>query len=71
MDKIKFFKLGLKYIFMEDHVKLIAFRFVKGPLFANIILADEINRTPARDLRNYKAETEHIQVENLIQEFIK
>ncbi len=56
---------------MEDHVKLIAFRFVKGPLFANIILANEINRTPARDLRNYKAETEHIQVENLIQEFIK
>ncbi len=25
-----------------------AFRFVKGPLFANIILADEINRTPPR-----------------------
>ncbi|HEY3450767.1 MAG TPA: MoxR family ATPase [Myxococcales bacterium] len=25
-----------------------AFRFVKGPLFANIILADEINRTPPK-----------------------
>jgi len=25
-----------------------AFRFVKGPLFANIVLADEINRTPPR-----------------------
>ena len=25
-----------------------AFRFIKGPLFANIILADEINRTPPK-----------------------
>jgi len=25
-----------------------SFRFVKGPLFANIILADEINRTPPK-----------------------
>lgn len=25
-----------------------AFRFVKGPIFANIVLADEINRTPPR-----------------------
>ena len=25
-----------------------AFRFVKGPVFANIILADEINRTPPK-----------------------
>ncbi len=25
-----------------------AFRFVKGPLFANVILADEINRTPPK-----------------------
>ncbi|HSP77236.1 MAG TPA: MoxR family ATPase [Myxococcaceae bacterium] len=25
-----------------------AFRFVKGPLFANIILADEVNRTPPK-----------------------
>src|SRR6202142_3676169 len=24
------------------------FRFVKGPLFANVILADEINRTPPK-----------------------
>src|SRR5450432_3443535 len=24
------------------------FRFVKGPIFANIVLADEINRTPPR-----------------------
>ena len=25
-----------------------AFRFIKGPVFANIILADEINRTPPK-----------------------
>src|ERR1035438_2136576 len=24
------------------------FRFVKGPIFANIVLADEINRTPPK-----------------------
>ena len=24
------------------------FRFVKGPVFANILLADEINRTPPK-----------------------
>ncbi|HEY0712293.1 MAG TPA: AAA family ATPase, partial [Polyangia bacterium] len=24
------------------------FRFVKGPLFANVILADEVNRTPPK-----------------------
>jgi MoxR-like ATPase len=33
----------------EDHTTgRKAFRFVKGPLFANIILADEINRTPPK-----------------------
>ncbi len=33
----------------EDHTTgHKAFRFVKGPLFANIILADEINRTPPK-----------------------
>ena len=25
-----------------------AFRFVQGPVFANIVLADEINRTPPK-----------------------
>ena len=25
-----------------------AFRFMKGPVFANIVLADEINRTPPK-----------------------
>src|SRR4029078_12779854 len=33
----------------EDHTTgKKAFRFVKGPLFANVILADEINRTPPK-----------------------
>ncbi len=33
----------------EDHATgHKAFRFVKGPIFANIILADEINRTPPK-----------------------
>jgi MoxR-like ATPase len=25
-----------------------AFRFVRGPVFANIVLADEVNRTPPK-----------------------
>ncbi|MCK5455656.1 MAG: AAA family ATPase, partial [Melioribacteraceae bacterium] len=33
----------------EDQVtKKRSFRFIKGPVFANIILADEINRTPPK-----------------------
>ncbi|MFT5369598.1 MAG: MoxR-like ATPase [Candidatus Latescibacterota bacterium] len=33
----------------EDHsTGQKAFRFVKGPIFSNIILADEINRTPPK-----------------------
>jgi MoxR-like ATPase len=36
-------------IIEEDHTSgKKAFRFVKGPVFANIILADEINRTPPK-----------------------
>lgn len=36
-------------IIEEDHTTgLRHFRFVKGPVFANIILADEINRTPPK-----------------------
>jgi len=30
------------------------FRFVKGPLFANIILADEINRTPLKPRQPFR-----------------
>ncbi|MFP4055638.1 MAG: AAA family ATPase [Candidatus Brocadiia bacterium] len=36
-------------IIEEDHASgKRSFRFVKGPIFANIILADEINRTPPK-----------------------
>jgi MoxR-like ATPase len=36
-------------IIEEDHTTgKRAFRFVKGPVFANVILADEINRTPPK-----------------------
>ena len=36
-------------ILEEDHATgKRAFRFVKGPVFANIVLADEINRTPPK-----------------------
>jgi len=36
-------------IIEEDHTTgKRAFRFVKGPIFANVILADEINRTPPK-----------------------
>jgi MoxR-like ATPase len=36
-------------IIEEDHTSgKKAFRFIKGPVFANIILADEINRTPPK-----------------------
>ena len=36
-------------IIEEDQVtKKRSFRFIKGPIFANIILADEINRTPPK-----------------------
>lgn len=36
-------------IIEEDHTTgHKAFRFIKGPLFANIVLADEINRTPPK-----------------------
>ncbi|MCF8242375.1 MAG: MoxR family ATPase [Melioribacteraceae bacterium] len=36
-------------IIEEDQVtKQRSFRFIKGPIFANIILADEINRTPPK-----------------------
>jgi MoxR-like ATPase len=33
---------------LDEHGGTRAMRFVKGPIFANIILADEINRTPPK-----------------------
>ena len=35
-------------IIEEDEAGKRAFRFIKGPVFANIVLADEINRTPPK-----------------------
>ncbi len=36
-------------ILEEDHITgKRAFRFIRGPIFANIVLADEINRTPPK-----------------------
>ncbi|MGH7569028.1 MAG: AAA family ATPase [Gemmatimonadales bacterium] len=35
-------------IIEEDQAKKRGFRFVRGPVFANIVLADEVNRTPPK-----------------------
>ena len=40
--------LELKYWKKILATKKREFRFIKGPIFANIILADEINRTPPK-----------------------
>jgi MoxR-like ATPase len=39
---------GTEILEEDTHTGARAFRFVHGPIFANIILADEINRTPPR-----------------------
>lgn len=39
---------GTDIIEEEPRSKQKSFRFIKGPIFANIILADEINRTPPK-----------------------
>jgi MoxR-like ATPase len=39
---------GTEIIEEDKQTKQRSFRFVKGPVFANIILADEINRTPPK-----------------------
>ncbi len=39
---------GTEIIEEDQATKRRSFRFVKGPVFANIILADEINRTPPK-----------------------
>ena len=39
---------GTEIIDEEPGTKRKAFRFIKGPIFSNIILADEINRTPPK-----------------------
>jgi MoxR-like ATPase len=39
---------GTEVIFQEPTTNEKQFRFIKGPIFANIVLADEINRTPPK-----------------------
>ena len=39
---------GTEIIEEDQLTKKRSFRFIKGPIFANIILADEINRTPPK-----------------------
>lgn len=39
---------GTEIIEEDQSTKRRSFRFIKGPVFANIILADEINRTPPK-----------------------
>lgn len=39
---------GTEIIEEDQQTKQRSFRFIKGPIFANIVLADEINRTPPK-----------------------
>ena len=39
---------GTEVMDVDDETGKRGFRFVKGPIFANVVLADEINRTPPR-----------------------
>jgi MoxR-like ATPase len=39
---------GTEILYEDQATKHREFRFIKGPIFANIILADEINRTPPK-----------------------
>src|SRR5438093_697117 len=39
---------GTEVIFHDPQTQQRQFRFLKGPIFSNIILADEINRTPPK-----------------------
>ena len=40
--------VGTDVIEEDQHTRQRSFRFIKGPVFANFILADEINRTPPK-----------------------
>ncbi|HYF47794.1 MAG TPA: AAA family ATPase [Planctomycetota bacterium] len=40
--------VGTDVIEEDQHTRVRSFRFIKGPVFANLILADEINRTPPK-----------------------
>jgi MoxR-like ATPase len=40
--------IGTDVIEEDQQTRVRSFRFIKGPVFANVILADEINRTPPK-----------------------
>lgn len=40
--------LGTEILEVDPETNLKHFKFIKGPIFANIVLADEINRTPPK-----------------------
>jgi len=40
--------IGTEILQTEGHTQNRAFQFIKGPIFSNIVLADEINRTPPK-----------------------
>ncbi len=40
--------LGSEILEMDEETNRRQFKFIKGPIFANIVLADEINRTPPK-----------------------
>ena len=40
--------VGTDVIEEDQQTRMRSFRFIKGPIFANLILADEINRTPPK-----------------------
>jgi MoxR-like ATPase len=40
--------VGTDVIEEDQHTRVRSFRFIRGPVFANLILADEINRTPPK-----------------------
>ena len=39
---------GVDVLEEDKETRRRSFRFVKGPIFANLLLADEINRTPPK-----------------------
>ena len=40
--------IGAEVLEIDEETNRKQFKFIKGPIFANIILADEINRTPPK-----------------------
>ena len=43
--------LGTEVVDEDPNGGKLSFRFVPGPIFSQVVLADEINRTPPKKLR--------------------